>query len=127
MNVRLIVSATAAALLAVSTASFGQSGTSARPAGNSGSNVGGTPPAMTGGASNGSTGAAVSGSSAAGATASRCAALTGLDKDRCLKEEGVTTSGKDSSNMRPEGTAGSNTGGVPPRMGGSSSNGTTTR
>ena len=131
MNTKLIVSATAAALLAISTASFGQSSTSARPAGSSGSNTGGTPPAMTGGSTNGSTGstgAAVNGSAAAGATAdaSRCAALTGLDKERCLKEAGATTSDKNSTNMRPEGSSGSNIGGVSPRMGGAS-NGTTTR
>lgn len=132
MNVKLIVSATAAALLAVSTASFGQSSTSGRPAGSSGSNTGGTPPAMTGGSSNGSSATgtssgSMSGSSATGATASRCAALTGLEKDRCLKEEGAATDATNSSNMRPEGSSGSNTGGVSPRMGGSSSGGTTTR
>ncbi len=128
MNTKLIVSATAAALLAISTASFGQSSTSARPAGSSGSNTGGTPPAMTGGSSNGTAGATASGASAAGATAdaSRCASLTGLDKERCMKEAGATTSDKNSTNMRPEGSSGSNIGGVSPRMGGAS-NGTTTR
>ncbi len=121
MNLKLMVSATAAALLALSTASFGQSGTSARPTGSSGSNIGGTPPAMSGGTSNGTAG---NGSSATGASsaAAHCAGMTGAERDRCMKEAGAAANGGDSTTkMRPEGSSGSNIGGVPPRMDGSSS------
>ncbi|HEX7053579.1 MAG TPA: hypothetical protein VF211_06535 [Burkholderiales bacterium] len=123
---KLIASAAAAALLAVATASFGQSGTSMRPEGSSGSNTGGVSPRMSGGdtsSSYGTTGSATSGATSA---SSRCAALTGAERDRCLKEAATAAGGSDNpTKMRPEGSSGSNIGGVSPRMGGSSSDATT--
>ena len=122
MNLKLMVSATAAVLLTLSTASFGQSDTSARPAGSSGSNIGGTPPAMSGGTSNGTAGNGSSATGGASSAAAHCAGMTGAERDRCMKEAGAAANGGDSTTkMRPEGSSGSNIGGVPPRMGGSSS------
>lgn len=127
MNLKLLVPATAAALLLVSTASFGQSSTSARPEGSSGSNTGGVPPSMTGGSSSDRTGSAPSAASGASSAAARCAALSGPEKDRCLNDASAGTNGSDNTTkMRPEGNSGSNVGGVAPRMSGSS-NGATTR
>jgi hypothetical protein len=125
MSLKLLVSATAAALFAMGA----MAQTSSSPSGSMGSdsNVGGSTSGSAG-SSTGSIGGGTSGSATGGAGASspRCATLTGLEKDRCLREEGNVsgaggTSGSTSSGV---GTSGSLGGGLGTGTGSSTSGGT---
>jgi len=102
MNSKVLGAAVAAAMLGLSTASFGQ-GSSASPGGASGPSGQDTPREASradsgAGSASGSSGAVTSGSGgtvvAPGATtgtASRCDTLTGAERTRCMRDERSST------------------------------------